>query len=135
MQLLFYAKRDDKNRKRLEKAVRQVIPKEKIGLFNKLSDLEGRLRTPLEPDSIAILLASNGKDLCELQGLRELLTEIYVLLVIPDRKPATIDLAHLLLPRFLSPKDDDFTDLQKVLNKMCRTSHDVPDSSLSLRVN
>ena len=38
--------------------------------------------------------------------------------LIPDRKKGTIELAHLLLPRFLSQKESDFTDLKIVLNKM-----------------
>jgi len=58
-----------------------------------------------------------------MQQLRGLLTEIYVVLVIPDRKKSTIELAHLLLPRFLSQKNDNFIDLGKVLDKMYRTSH------------
>ncbi len=58
-----------------------------------------------------------------MQPLRGLLTEIYVVLVIPDRKKSTIELAHLLLPRFLSQKKDDFVDLSKVLDKMHRTIH------------
>jgi hypothetical protein len=58
-----------------------------------------------------------------MQLLRGLLTEIYVIVVIPDRKDSTIRLAHLLLPRFLSQKKDNFIDLSKVLNKMYRNSH------------
>ncbi len=57
-----------------------------------------------------------------MQPLRELLTEIYVVLVIPDRKKSTIELAHLLLPRFLSQRGSDFTDLRKVVSKMYTNS-------------
>ena len=60
---------------------------------------------PVEPDSIAVLSASNREELQQMQALRGLLPEIYVVLVIPDRKKSTIELAHLLLPRFLSQKD------------------------------
>jgi hypothetical protein len=55
--------------------------------------------------------------------LRELLPEIYVILVIPDWQESTVKLAHLLLPRFLSQKADSFTDLIKVLKKMVRDPH------------
>jgi hypothetical protein len=58
-----------------------------------------------------------------MQLLRGLLTEIFIVLVLPDRKKSTVELAHLLLPRFLSQKNDNFMDLSKVLNKMYRTSH------------
>ncbi|MGA2532143.1 MAG: hypothetical protein ABSG19_03805 [Candidatus Aminicenantales bacterium] len=78
---------------------------------------------PVEPESIAVLMASDREELQRMQLLRGLLTEIFVVLVIPDRKKSTIELAHLLLPRFLSQTEDSFRDLSKVLNKMVRTTH------------
>jgi len=130
MQLLFYSSRDDQNSKRLEAAVHQVIPESKIEIFKKQDDLKERLRRPIEPDSIAVLSASNREELQQMQLLRGLLTEIYVVLVIPDRKASTIRLAHLLLPRFLSQKENDFTDLEIVLNKMYTNSQHSHDGIL-----
>ena len=118
MQLLLYSSGNGQNKKRLEAAVHKVIPESKIEFFKRLDDLRERLRRPVEPDSIAVLSASNRKELHQMQLLRRLLTEIYVILVIPDRKKSTIELAHLMLPRFLSQKESDFTDFKIVLNKM-----------------
>lgn len=118
MQLLFYSSGDDQNKKRLEAAVHKVIPENKIELFKRLDDFRERLRRPVEPDSIAVLSASNREELQQMNLLRRLLIEIYVILVIPDRKKGTIELAHLLLPRFLSQANSDFTDFKSVLNKM-----------------
>lgn len=123
MQVLFYSSGDDQNNKRLEAAVHRVIPENQIESFKKLDDFGERLRTPIEPDSIAILLAANRDELQQMQLLRGLLTEIYVVLVIPDRKKSTIELAHHLLPRFLSQKKDDFSNLGKVLSKIYHNSH------------
>jgi hypothetical protein len=123
MQLLFYSSGNDQSQKRLEAAVRKVIPESQIEPFTRLDDFRERLRRPIEPDSIAVLSASDRTELQQMQLLRSLLTEIYVVLVIPDRKKSTIELAHLLLPRFLSQKNDNFRDLGEVLNKMYRTSH------------
>jgi hypothetical protein len=100
-----------------------VIPESQIELFKSLAEFEGRLRMPVEPDSIAVLSASNGEELQRMQLLRALLTEIFVVLVVPDREEGTIRLAHLLLPRFLSQQEDTFIDLGKVLAKMYRTPH------------
>jgi hypothetical protein len=127
MQLLFYTSVDDQNSKRLEVAVHKVIPRGRIEHFRTLDDLWERLRMPVEPDSVAVLMASDRDELQKMQLLRELLTEIYVVLVIPDRKKSTIELAHFLLPRFLSRKDDDFADLKIVITKMyinSQHSHD-----------
>ena len=123
MQLLYYSPTVDKNSERLEAAIHRVIPKGRIEPFKSLIALEGRLRTPIEPDSIAVLSASNREELQQMQLLRGLLAEIFVVLVVADRKKSTIELAHRLLPRFLSQKSDDFKDLSKVLDKICRTSH------------
>ena len=122
MQLLFYSGGEDQNAKRLEAAVLQVIPESRVAFFKRLADFRQRLQMPVEPDSIAVLSASNRQELQQMQALRELLPEIYVILVIPDRKKSTIELAHLLLPRFLSQIDDDFTDLSQVVNKMYANS-------------
>ena len=130
MQLLFYSTGDDQNEKRLEEAVHKVIPESKIELFKRLDDLRERLRRPVEPDSIAVLSALNREELKQMQVLRRLLIEIYVVLVIPDRKKSTIELAHLLLPRFLSQVNSDLTDLKIVLNKMYMNSQhsQIPNS-------
>jgi hypothetical protein len=130
MQLLFYSSRDDQNKERLEAAVHKVIPENKVELFKRLDDFRERLRMPIEPDSIAVLSASNREDLQQMQLLRGLLTEIYIVLVIPDRKASTIRLAHLLLPRFLSQKESDFSDLKMVLNKMFINSQYSHDEKL-----
>ena len=118
MQVLFYSSGDDQDEKRLEAAVYKVIPESKIELFKRLDDLRERLRKPVEPDSIAVLSAVNRAELQQMQLLRRLLIEIYIVLVVPDRKKSTIKLAHLLLPRFLSLANSDFTDLKIVLDKM-----------------
>jgi len=118
MQLLLYSSGDDQNSKRLEAAVHKVIPEGRIELFKRQDDLRERLRKPVEPDSVAVLSVSNREELQKTQLFRGLLTEIYVVLVIPDRKKSTIELAHCLLPRFLSNQDSDFADLEIVLNRM-----------------
>ena len=123
MQLLLYSSGDARNKDRLEAAVHEVIPAGKIELFKRLDDFGQRLRRPIEPNSIAVLSASNREELQQMQRFRELLTEIYIVLVIPDRKKSTIELAHLLLPRFLSQQKSDFTDLKIVLNKMYTHAH------------
>jgi len=127
MQLLYYSSGVDENAARLKAAVHKVIPAGRIEHFGKLDDLLARLRTIVEPDSVAVLSAPNRDELQKMQQFRKLLTEIYVILVLPDRGKGTIALAHRLLPRFLSQKDSDFADLKVVLNRMydnSQKSHD-----------
>ena len=118
MQLLYYSSGVDENAERLKAAVHQVIPEGRIEHFNKLDEFRDRLRTIVEPNSVAVLSAPNRGELQKMQLFRKLLTEIYVILVLPDQGKGTIALAHRLLPRFLSQRDSDFADLKAVLNRM-----------------
>ena len=127
MQLLLYTGREGENTKRLVAAVRKVIPKGRIETFKSLKDFGARLQTPVEPDSVAVLSASSQVELRQMQLLHGLLPEIYIVLVIPDRKKDTIELAHHLLPRFLSQEDSDFADLKMVLNRMYVNSQKSQD--------
>ena len=122
MQLLFYSSGVDEDSKRLEAAVHKVIPKGRIERFNQLDNFRERLRTIVEPDSVAVLSAPSRDELRKMKSFQRLLTEIYVILVIPDRGKGTIALAHRLLPRFLSQKDSDFAELKLVLAKMYANS-------------
>ncbi|MDD8025706.1 MAG: hypothetical protein PHI34_04275 [Acidobacteriota bacterium] len=126
MKTFMYARRNGQNERRLEAAVQERIPKGRIERFEKLDDFGRRLRLPVEPDSVAVLSAANREELLRMKSLQGMMTEIYVILVIPDRKKSTIDLAHLLLPRFLCQREDDFTDLKSVLNKMYLNSQLAP---------
>lgn len=121
-QILFYASRDDKHKRRLETAIHEALPGWPVEFFTRLDELRDRFRNIVEPDSIAVLLVANYEELHNMQVFREFLTEIYVILVIPDWKENTIKLAHLLLPRFISQKTDDFSDLKKVLVKMTQST-------------
>jgi hypothetical protein len=121
VQTLFYSSLNDGNVARLSTAVHQAISKGRVEPFKNIDDFEERLRRPVEPASIAVLFAASRAELRRLQPLRSLLTEIFIVLVIPDRTKGTIELAHLLLPRFFCLINDDFDDLGKVLQKIAQT--------------
>jgi hypothetical protein len=126
MQLLYYASKNDENENRLSAAIRSVIPGGTIEHFTQLADLRDRLRSIVEPNSILVLAAVDREELQKMQAFRDMLTEFFIILVIPDRQESTIKLAHLLRPRFLSEVTDDFTDLNQIVAKMIRTPHGLP---------
>ena len=128
MQLLFYASKNDENENRLAAAIRAVAPGGAVERFVKLEDFRDRLRSIVEPNSIMVLAAVDREELLKMQAFRDMLTEIFIILVLPDRKKGTIKLAHLLRPRFLSQIDDDFIDLNQIVAKMIRTPHGSPPS-------
>ena len=126
MQLLFFASRNDESENRLDTAIRSVAPGGAIERFVTLEGFRDRLRSIIEPNSIMVLAAVDREELLEMQAFRDMLTEIYIILVLPDRQEDTIKLAHLLRPRFLGQTNDDFTNLSKIVAKMIRTPHGPP---------
>ena len=127
MRTFIYASRDDPQSKRLEAVVRTVIPGGLIESFAGLARFEKRLRMLVEPDSIAVLAIASRVELKQMQALRGLLTEIYIIMVIPDWEKGTVAQAHLLLPRFLSLMESDFVNLRIVLDKMYAHSQRTPE--------
>jgi len=123
MNLLFFTSRDDEKAKEVDAAIREAIPGSKIERYKRVRLLWKRLHQPLDPESIAVLSAYDRKELRKMQILCEWLPEIYVVLIIPDRKEGTIRLAHHLSPRFLSQRSEGVSDLRDVLDKIYRTSH------------
>ena len=85
MQLFFYANSGNGHKERLEAAIHGVVPASRVESFESLDDFRERLHCLIEPNSIAVLLASDREDLIRMQMLRKLLPEIFVILVLPDQ--------------------------------------------------
>lgn len=126
MQILLYSRKQDKNESRLAEAIRIATPGKEIELLTSLADLRERLRSIIEPASIAILVAADREELQNLQAFRDMLTEIYVILVIPDWQESTVKLAYILKPRFMNVLGDDFLDLSQIIAKIVQNPHPSP---------
>jgi hypothetical protein len=131
MQLLFYASKNDKNEDRLEAAIRSAAPGGTIEHFTGLTELRDRLRSIFEPDSVMVLAAVDRSELKKMRTFRDMLTEIFIILVLPDREKSTIHLAHQLRPRFISQIQDDFSELNQVVTKMIQTPHGSPPTAVA----
>jgi len=59
-------------------------------------------------------------------GIRDLLAETKIILLLPDRKRATVSKGHNLYPRFLTYMDGDFSDVAAVLQKMVSINSRLP---------
>lgn len=69
-------------------------------------------------NEILLLLAENRDRLEELTGLKDLLEDRRLILVVPDDDPATLSAAHLLFPRFVTPLSDQYHDLCSIMDRM-----------------
>jgi len=103
---------------RLRKSINSLVSRQHLEIQRNIKNLSKRLnRFPREID-LAVLFAASKDQLSELLSLRELLDDVRIILILPDRGRETISKGHLLRPRFLSYADGDLTDVIAVLNKM-----------------
>jgi len=105
---------------RLQGIISAIVPGDEREIFCTIEDLSSRLRQPGERPTIAVLLAASSKDLADILSIHDLLRDIRIILILPDREEDTVAWGHSLQPRFLSYIDNDFTDVAAVLDKMMR---------------
>jgi hypothetical protein len=72
---------------------------------------------------IVILVANSKKELSGFFSIRDQLSDMRTVLILPDREDDTLSQGHALYPRFLSYIDSDFAALSKVLEKMFNNLH------------
>jgi hypothetical protein len=102
----------------LEKKVGENLSKKSLQIFRNAEDLAWMLRRPWSRCEIAILVAANNRELDRFLTLRSLLKDVKVILILPDREPATALKGHKLYPRFISYIDNDLKEVLAVLKKM-----------------
>ena len=104
---------------RLQAAIEASVPvQERIEVYRKLDDLTYRLRQFRSNLTVAVILAANQDELTNLLSTKELIRDLRVIMVLPDREQVTIRKGFALRPRYFTVVDSDFSDVTAVLNKM-----------------
>ena len=118
MKLFLYVPDRCRSGKRLQRVIEALVSKEDTEIYRTIDGLTFRLRQPRHDPSIAVLLTATREDLSEILSLRDLLGDIRIMLVLPDRKRDTIAKGHTLRPRFVTYADSDFVEMAAVLSKV-----------------
>ncbi|NQT58554.1 MAG: hypothetical protein HQ557_06185 [Bacteroidetes bacterium] len=120
MSLLFYTA-NTKGAGQLLWSLHQDLASEyKAEFFQTIDTLSQKLRQPQGYQSIAVLLASTQEELTDILTIRNLLDDVRIILILPDRNKETISKGHSLYPRFLTYVDSDFSWVAAVLKKYCQ---------------
>ena len=119
--ILFFAEKDDLDGERLLAAIGRMLPQSQIEVCREFEQVWKGLRLPGREGLIAVLTAARKEDLRRFQSIRDLLGDVPTILIIPDEDETTLQMAHRMLPRYLSLKHGDFSDVIQVLQKMCQT--------------
>jgi len=117
VKIIIFAGGSDPLRKRLHLVISMHLALYKIEVCPTIAALSRRLRRSLDP-LIIVLLITRREDLDAIMGLRELLNDRRLILILPDDNPDELTMAHALRPRFITYRDRDFLDVSAVLGRM-----------------
>lgn len=122
MKILVYIKENNGAGERLQKVIEAIVPDEQIERFRTTEDLYRRLYQPGTRPGLAVLMATNRQELSEILSFQNLLFDVRIIIILPDREEDTFALACELYPRFASYVDSDFMDISAVLRQMIQNS-------------
>ena len=118
MSILFFCKKNKRAGKRLLRVVESQVSADKLGIYHTIQSLSHRLCQPRYDLAVIVLVAATREDLLDLLTLRDLLYNIDIILILPDRGKETAFIGHKFYPRYISFIDNDFTNVALVLAKM-----------------
>jgi hypothetical protein len=118
MELLVYSIKQRGQAEQLMCAIETVISGEVIRTYDSVQSLSLRLCQPGPPPEVTVLLASTRKDLSEILSIRDLLSDLRLILLLPDKREDTVSEGHSLYRRFHSYAAGNFGDAAAVLKRM-----------------
>ena len=118
MIIIFFSHDNKGPGERLLGDIRTKIRGHRIEVEQTLEALSERFHYPMIDRTIVVLVAENRERLEKLISMKDLMSDVPILLILPDRKRSTISTGHRLYPRFVTYVDSDFSDLVSVLGKL-----------------
>jgi hypothetical protein len=120
----------DSNWTRLCNMIVKTIPLESIGIFQTLESFYDRIRQGRTDITAAVVFASDRQDIIKLQGIRELISDMRMIMILPDAEEESVKMGHSFYPRYISFTDSTFEDVAAVLQKIIsntRKDHTPPN--------
>jgi hypothetical protein len=114
--MIMYAKEEAGNE--LQALIVRQFPR--VETARTIKALTERLRQSMNNREVVVLIAATREELENFLALGDLLHNLKLILVLPDRGHGTIARGHALRPRLLCYLDDDANEIQAVLEKMLR---------------
>ena len=118
--LLYMSRGSGPERRRLLNKIESAARDNTIEIITDFKKFLERLKCFSHTIAAAVLFACTKDALSDILSAKELLEDVRIILILPDRLPDTISKGHLLRPRFMTYAESDFEDVRAVLNKMLK---------------
>ena len=126
MNLFIYMSTPGDKGDELLKAVAPYVPRGSLEVFSDLRSFALRVRRPKDSFSIALIWNPTKEELREIALLRDFLTGVRTLLVLPGQETETIALAHKIFPNYITYIDEGVSEVVSVLDWLTRAGEDGP---------
>ena len=113
---------------RLLSEIQARIHGHRIEVDQTVKDLSERFRSPMTDRAAIVFVAESREQLERFVAMGDLVSNVPILLVLPDRRKATISTGHKLYPRFVTYVDSYFSDIVSVPDKLI---HHVDENPLT----
>ncbi len=125
MKALLYKAINCKKANMLKSVLMEVLGEDRLEVFFHFHDLERYFRTPRRPDdlTIGVFAAADRENLRQLASIRDIIADMSIILVLPDRNHKTIAEGHKLQPRFVAYIDSNFKEIGAVVRKMMKAAN------------
>ncbi len=133
MDLICYAAAAYPDRSTWIARLQSEVPVDHLLTFETLGQLESGLLRPLRDVLAVVLFPADEAELNRLVTVQDLMSTTRIILVLPSFDPHWLRLGHLLRPRFMTCRDQDYHEVGAVLRKMaanvCRSMEGVLEAS------
>ena len=118
MGVLFFSSENKGPGEKVQRIIEAAVPADEIEIYRTTESIGSRFKQLGKNPAIMVLLAASLDDLQGLLLIRDLFSDIPIILILPDREKETILKGHKFYPRFVSYVDSDFQDVALVLRRM-----------------
>ena len=118
MRVIFFLPESISADERFQNLVELVNSQAEAVVTRTIDDLTHNLRQPKHDLAFAVLFPGSKSELSDLLKMKDLLQDVRIVLILPDRDGDTTMMGHKLYPRFLTDIEDKSNTLELVINKM-----------------
>jgi hypothetical protein len=122
---ILYAKGLADSVKTLGNMIQTQLPEIQITPCNSMEEISQTLCQPLHKISVVILPVATRRELSEFYLLNPLFDNTKIILILPDGKKDTLDLAYKLKSSFVSFADGNLQDVILVLGRIQKTQQAI----------
>jgi hypothetical protein len=122
MYIVLYSASDSDTERRLLEQILRVVKSRDIVRCRTIEELTRGLLFPSYELLAAVVVPDGRKDLDTLTLLRDLLSTVRLILVLPDSEKDTLDAGYRLMPRFVSSSSEDISMIGPVLERMSESA-------------